>query len=268
LPPRAYTLGLLTLYARYLGLDVEPLAALLPPEAEDRWQAPPPQEPGFPFGRIILLLIAAIIIGSGVCVWRGATAPEPRPTGATGVSDARRGPTAIPTSRAAAVAGTPLATAAAASSSPAPTVGTPPPASMPSLVGGSWQQALDALRPLSINPGRREAFSETAPQEQVLVQEPAAGQQVSPGGAVTLVVSLGRPGSVVPDVVGKPEAEARRLLTEAGLTPGRFANYQGSADVPDAALRSVCVGCVLSTNPGPGSQQPPGTQVFLAVRKE
>jgi serine/threonine-protein kinase len=127
---------------------------------------------------------------------------------------------------------------------------------------------VEQLQAARITVVRQEQVSDTVPQEQVISQTPAAGQPLNAERTMTVVVSLGRQGIIVPDVVGRPEAEARTILTQAGLAPGRFANHQGRGDVPEAVLRSVCVGCVLSTSPGAGSVQPQGTTVLLAVRKE
>ncbi|MSQ09611.1 MAG: PASTA domain-containing protein [Dehalococcoidia bacterium] len=159
--------------------------------------------------------------------------------------------------------GSPASTATAATPTATPSVTT-----APALAGQLWPQAVELLQAAGITAVRREQVSDTIPQEQVISQTPAAGQPLGPDRTITVVVSLGRQGISVPDVVGRPEAEGRTLITQAGLTPGRFANFQGRSDVPDAVLRSVCVGCVLSTSPGAGSQQPQGATVFLAVRKE
>lgn len=163
--------------------------------------------------------------------------------------------------------GSPAATVTATAAAATPTA-TPLVTTAPALVGRPWPQAVELLQAAGITAVRREQASDTIPQEQVISQTPAAGQPLGPDRTITVVVSLGRQGINVPDVVGRPEAEARTLITQAGLAPGRFANYQARGDVPDAVLRSVCVGCVLSTSPGAGSQQPQGATVFLAVRKE
>ena len=113
-----------------------------------------------------------------------------------------------------------------------------------------------------------EQAADSAPQEQVVAQNPPAGTKLTNDRGVSLTVSVGKPGVEVPNVVGKTEAEARAIMTAANLPPSRYANYQGRADLPDALLRSVCVGCVLSMTPGAGTLAPPGTSVYLAVRRE
>lgn len=163
---------------------------------------------------------------------------------------------------------TPAATGTPAATATPSVTATPAVATAPALVGRPWPQVVEQLQAAGITPVRQEQVSDTVPQEQVISQNPAAGAALGADRTITVVVSLGRAGVTVPDLVGRSEAEARTVLTQAGLAPGRFANYQGRGDVPEAVLRSVCVGCVLSTSPGAGSVQPQGTTVLLAVRKE
>ena len=55
-------------------------------------------------------------------------------------------------------------------------------------------------------------------------------------------------------------------VERAGLS-NTYTNYQGPDDVPRAILESVPVGSVLSQRPAPGTEVPPGTTVYIAVRK-
>jgi len=71
----------------------------------------------------------------------------------------------------------------------------------------------------------------------------------------------------VPDLVGLPEAEARRLVDSLGLA-NTYTNYQTADDVSDKAFfSSIPVGHVVSQMPAPGSVVQRGTVVYLAVRK-
>jgi hypothetical protein len=70
----------------------------------------------------------------------------------------------------------------------------------------------------------------------------------------------------VPALVGLSEAQARKLVDQAGLN-NTYPNYQGPEQVPKPALESVPVGHVLSQTPAPGTAVAPGTTVYLAVRK-
>ncbi|UCG60190.1 MAG: PASTA domain-containing protein, partial [Phycisphaerales bacterium] len=62
--------------------------------------------------------------------------------------------------------------------------------------------------------------SETVPENRVMSQAPAAGTRVPAGSAVDLWVSLGPATAEVPDVVGRPLAEAKSTITVADLIVG------------------------------------------------
>lgn len=69
-----------------------------------------------------------------------------------------------------------------------------------------------------------------------------------------------------PNLVGVPEAEAQKVIAALGLQT-TYANYQGPGDVPEAALKSVPVGAVISQNPPAFTPVQRGTTIFIAVRK-
>lgn len=72
---------------------------------------------------------------------------------------------------------------------------------------------------------------------------------------------------IVPDLIGLPEAEAQRLIAEAGLGT-TYVNFQTINDVADRSyFLSIPPGDVLSQSPRPGTEVPRGTRVYLAVRK-
>lgn len=69
----------------------------------------------------------------------------------------------------------------------------------------------------------------------------------------------------VPEVVGKPEAEARRILESAGLVV-TYPNYQRPNDISDPTVyQATAPGAVLSQRPAPGEIVQPGTEVRLAI---
>jgi hypothetical protein len=70
-----------------------------------------------------------------------------------------------------------------------------------------------------------------------------------------------------PNLVGLPVAEAQQVIQAVGLQT-TYVNEQGPGDVPEATLLSVAVGQVLSQTPPGGTAVPPGTTVYLAVRKQ
>jgi len=69
-----------------------------------------------------------------------------------------------------------------------------------------------------------------------------------------------------PNLVSLTEDEAQRVINAVGFQTS-YANDQGPGDVPASILDSVPVGHVLSQNPAPGSPQPRGTTIYIAVRK-
>ena len=134
-----------------------------------------------------------------------------------------------------------------------------------------------------------EQYSDQVATGTVISQQPDGGTATDARG-VTLVVSKGpqpkptptpkptlrtvRPPqnglSWVPDVVGLPEANARKIIEQAGLS-NTYINYQMESDVAADSrpfFRSVPVGSVVSTTPGVGTELPTGSVVKLAVRRD
>jgi eukaryotic-like serine/threonine-protein kinase len=98
--------------------------------------------------------------------------------------------------------------------------------------------------------------SDTVPAGDVISTDPAAGAQISHGGRITLVPSLGPILRTVPSVTGQPLAQADQSLKAAGLTPAQ-PTYQTSTSIP--------AGLVLSTNPVADQQWPANKPVVLVV---
>ena len=70
----------------------------------------------------------------------------------------------------------------------------------------------------------------------------------------------------VPNLVGLPVAQAQASITQSGLA-NTYVNYQGSADLPASAVKSIAIGAVLSQVPAPGGVVAKGTTIYLAARK-
>ena len=116
----------------------------------------------------------------------------------------------------------------------------------------------------------------------VFAQKPVAGEQAPRDSVVGVWVSKGprpptaTPATVrppegdyawVPNVIGMPEAEARRRIELAGLA-NTYTNYQTENDVADKAyFRSIAPGSVLSVNPPVGERVARGSVAKIAVRK-
>jgi serine/threonine-protein kinase len=121
------------------------------------------------------------------------------------------------------------------------------PITLPPLVGKQLAEAQQILTDLGLTVKVEQKQSDQ-PANTVLSMNPLDGSGVEPGQEVTLTVSAGPPTVLVPDVQHQRCSDAANLLRSQGFNP----NVIGL----DGAT-------VLSQNPGPNSQVPPGTQVTL-----
>ena len=71
----------------------------------------------------------------------------------------------------------------------------------------------------------------------------------------------------IPNLVGLPEYDAQRLITDAGLRT-TYVNYQGPGDISENSLNTVPVGHVLSQMPSSDTIVTQGTIVYIAVRRD
>ncbi|WP_432547799.1 Stk1 family PASTA domain-containing Ser/Thr kinase [Kineococcus sp. SYSU DK004] len=126
----------------------------------------------------------------------------------------------------------------------------------PDVTGRDPDRAAEALAAAGLAVEREEAYSDTVPAGVVAATDPAAGDRVRRDGTVTLVVSLGVEQHPVPDVVGDPEADAARALTDGGLAVGEV-RREHSEDVPE--------GDVVATDPAAGTVLDHDTPVALVV---
>jgi beta-lactam-binding protein with PASTA domain len=138
---------------------------------------------------------------------------------------------------------------------------------VPNVVNLPFDEAQNRLSTLGLRVNRQDAQSVQVAPGLVMGQDPAPGTAVPRGSTVAVVVSAGSPKRVVPNVIGKPEAEALAILKEAGLVVASI-NRQGAKDLPPEILKAVPVGAVLSTTPAPGTPYDPGDSIYIAVRKE
>uniref|UniRef100_UPI00140D76A3 Stk1 family PASTA domain-containing Ser/Thr kinase n=1 Tax=Streptomyces sp. YIM 98790 TaxID=2689077 RepID=UPI00140D76A3 len=102
------------------------------------------------------------------------------------------------------------------------------------------------------------AFSQTVEEGRVIATDPERGERVRRNAVVTLVVSQGPEVIAVPDLAGVPLGEAKRLLTEEGLTPGKeTGRFHPTVDR----------GAVIATDPPTGTELRPDTAVGLVVSR-
>jgi serine/threonine-protein kinase len=128
----------------------------------------------------------------------------------------------------------------------------------PGLVGTPAEAASATLTAQHLALGeRKEEFSETVAAGTVIAQDPAAGSSLKPGAAVAVTVSKGRQPIAVIDFSGKSADQAKKSLTDAGLTV-----KEGDAVNSD----TVPTGAVVSQTP-PNGNLFKGDTVTIVVSK-
>jgi serine/threonine-protein kinase len=131
---------------------------------------------------------------------------------------------------------------------------------IPSVAAESIQTATSDLQTagFKVASGVAHTHSTTVPKGKVAGTEPPTGKVADAGSTVTLVVSLGQPMVVVPQIDGLPVSQAQAALTSAG-----FLNTS-----PQQVYNStVPSGDVISANPNQGASAVRGSTVQLLVSK-
>jgi len=126
---------------------------------------------------------------------------------------------------------------------------------VPALVGTQRSAAVERIRARDLIPSVSEEES-SSPVGEVIRQAPTAGEQVSKGSTVEIVVSSGKSRARVPNVIGKLRSEAVQALRDAGLRP---VVEEEETEVPGQ------VGRVVDQFPTPGSQVAPGSEATIVV---
>ena len=96
---------------------------------------------------------------------------------------------------------------------------------MPDYTIMDWRTAKNQLREQGFMLTVIEQSNDAIPSGYVIATDPAPGEQLVAGSAVTVYVSRGKsagynPEVKIPDFVGKTEPEARKLLEDASLSIG------------------------------------------------
>ena len=125
---------------------------------------------------------------------------------------------------------------------------------VPELVGLTYEEALDALNEVNLEPRRVEVFSQKPP-GQVVNQDPKQGEQVDEGTEVEVRVSKGVRQVEVPSVLGQSESSARTELEDAGF---EVAVTQAPSDDTDEGL-------VSSQSPSAGTEAGQGSTVSITI---
>ena len=126
---------------------------------------------------------------------------------------------------------------------------------VPSVVGQAQAQAKATLEAVSLVVSVVEEFSDTVAKGTVISQDPSANVVLEAGSTVTIKVSKGPEVIIVPEARDKTEAEARAIITAAGLVPKVV-----YVDAPED-------GFVINQFPIAGASAKRGDQVELEVGK-
>ena len=127
---------------------------------------------------------------------------------------------------------------------------------VPAIVGLNQTDAQTTLEGAGFELGQVLEKPSKQPRGEVIESTPAAGAKAGIPSSVAIVVSAGSSVTLVPNVVGRTVADARRLLQDARLAPGGV-NAVGGA--------SAETGIVQTQSPPAGAQVAVGSRVALQV---
>ncbi|MDN6603725.1 Stk1 family PASTA domain-containing Ser/Thr kinase [Brevibacterium sp.] len=117
-------------------------------------------------------------------------------------------------------------------------------------------EAESALIQQGLRVDRDESYSEDVDEGKAIKTDPPGGQRVEQDSVVKLIISSGPESVKVPDVSGKAEEDARKILNDGKLQAGTHIS-QNSPDVEK--------GVVIETKPGTGSEVDVDSNVDLVV---
>jgi beta-lactam-binding protein with PASTA domain len=129
---------------------------------------------------------------------------------------------------------------------------------VPNVVGLSEDRARQTLKSAGFASVSSRTADSLEDEGNVIAVDPAEGQQAAKSTTITLHISTGT--IKVPDVAGKAEDEARKILTDAGFSSGQI--QRADADAGTAAP-----GTVVGTDPGSGTAVGRGDTITLKVAK-
>jgi len=139
---------------------------------------------------------------------------------------------------------------------------------VPNVVGMPGLDANKVLQKVGLNPQYSMEATPTpdkAKADKIVKQEPASGRSVPAGSVVTLFVYMYQPSAPpkpqpvkIPDVVGKKNTEAYKLLESVGL---RHADGFGITGTPDKSKLYT----IARQDPAAGQSVAPGSVVVLVV---
>ena len=127
---------------------------------------------------------------------------------------------------------------------------------VPNLAGMTGDQAKQALEAAGFKASEGTAqHSDAVPANQIVSQDPEAGQMIDRGSTVTYVLSLGAETFEVPDVVHQGEGAATAALSNAGF----------NVEVSYANDNEIEQGLVISQSPHAGEKLPKGATISIVI---
>jgi serine/threonine-protein kinase len=126
---------------------------------------------------------------------------------------------------------------------------------VPDVTGQTEASAIQELQAAGLGNAVTQSYDGKVPVGNVISQDPAAGTQSPKGGIISLKISKGTQQIAVPGVVGEKQADATRILTDAGL----------KVSVKTASTPNVPSGSVMSQTPAEGVTVVAGTTVTITV---
>ena len=130
---------------------------------------------------------------------------------------------------------------------------------VPSVVGGTYDQAVSTLSPLGLTALVIEKkFDEEISKGAIIESDPPGGGRVAAGGEVKLIISKGPERYIIPPIVGLTPEAASAALKKYPLILGATTQVFNK-DVPK--------GFVISTDPKSGTQVKRGATVSIVVSK-
>lgn len=127
---------------------------------------------------------------------------------------------------------------------------------VPDVAGYDAELARTLVEAAGLTVGRIDSVPTAAPRDVAVNTRPPAGATRAPGSAVTLVVSVGAPTLLVPDLVGLSLDEAQDSLEQAGLLMGTYWRETSSAQPP---------GVIFKQTPQPRTLTAPGTPINVVL---
>jgi eukaryotic-like serine/threonine-protein kinase len=127
---------------------------------------------------------------------------------------------------------------------------------VPNVTGLSREVAEDRISDAGLTPGQITEQESAEPENEVIAQDPGAGNEVEKGTTITLTVSTGIETVDVPNVLGIGAGDAGAQLSADGLVP-----VERETEVPDRAQD----GKVIDQRPAAGTEVEKGRPVVIII---